>query len=44
VHAVLRAQLAAASDKADRMPLLYGGSMKPAMRRSCWLRPISTAA
>ncbi|RDI14093.1 triose-phosphate isomerase [Comamonas sp. AG1104] len=27
VHAVLRAQLAAASDKADRVPLLYGGSM-----------------
>ena len=27
VHAVLRAQLAAASDKADRIRLLYGGSM-----------------
>lgn len=27
VHAVLRAQLAAASEKADRIPLLYGGSM-----------------
>ncbi|MEF9896626.1 MAG: triose-phosphate isomerase, partial [Clostridia bacterium] len=27
VHAVLRAQLAAASDKAVRVPLLYGGSM-----------------
>lgn len=27
VHAVLRAQLAAASDKAARVPVLYGGSM-----------------
>lgn len=27
VHAVLRAQLSAASDKADRIRLLYGGSM-----------------
>lgn len=27
VHAVLRAQLAAASEHADRVPLLYGGSM-----------------
>ncbi|MDR2299541.1 MAG: triose-phosphate isomerase [Comamonas sp.] len=27
VHAVLRAQLAAASAQADRVPLLYGGSM-----------------
>ena len=27
VHAVLRAQLRAASDKADRIPILYGGSM-----------------
>lgn len=27
VHAVLRAQLAAASRQADRIPLLYGGSM-----------------
>ncbi|MEG0045642.1 MAG: triose-phosphate isomerase [Comamonas sp.] len=30
VHAVLRAQLAAASDKASRVPLLYGGSMNAA--------------
>ena len=30
VHAVLRAQLAAATDKADRIPLLYGGSMNAA--------------
>ena len=29
VHAVLRAQLAAASNQADRIPLLYGGSMNP---------------
>ncbi|MNW08450.1 Triosephosphate isomerase [compost metagenome] len=27
MHAVLRAQLSAASDKADRIRLLYGGSM-----------------
>ena len=30
VHAVLRAQLAAASQQADRVPLLYGGSMNAA--------------
>lgn len=30
VHAVLRAQLAAASEKADRIRLLYGGSMNAA--------------
>lgn len=30
VHAVLRAQLAAATEKADRVPLLYGGSMNAA--------------
>ena len=30
VHAVLRAQLRAASDKADRIPILYGGSMNAA--------------
>ncbi|RYF06160.1 MAG: triose-phosphate isomerase [Comamonadaceae bacterium] len=30
VHAVLRAQLAAASEKADQIPLLYGGSMNAA--------------
>lgn len=30
VHAVLRAQLAAASEHADRIPLLYGGSMNAA--------------
>ena len=30
VHAVLRAQLAAASEQAQRIPLLYGGSMNPA--------------
>ena len=30
VHAVLRAQLAAASTQADRIPLLYGGSMNAA--------------
>ncbi len=30
VHAVLRAQLQAASAHADRIPLLYGGSMNAA--------------
>lgn len=30
VHAVLRAQLVAATEKADRVPLLYGGSMNAA--------------
>ena len=30
VHAVLRAQLAAATERADRVPLLYGGSMNAA--------------
>ena len=30
VHAVLRAQLAAASEHADRIRLLYGGSMNGA--------------
>lgn len=30
VHAVLRAQLAAATEKAERVPLLYGGSMNAA--------------
>jgi triosephosphate isomerase (TIM) len=30
VHAVLRAQLRAASDQADRIHILYGGSMNPA--------------
>ena len=30
VHAVLRAQLAAATEHADRVPLLYGGSMNAA--------------
>ena len=30
VHAVLRAQLKAASDHADRIPILYGGSMNAA--------------
>ncbi|HRO52744.1 MAG TPA: triose-phosphate isomerase [Alicycliphilus sp.] len=30
VHAVLRAQLAAATARADRIPLLYGGSMNAA--------------
>lgn len=30
VHALLRAQLAAATAKADRVPLLYGGSMNAA--------------
>lgn len=30
VHAVLRAQLAAATEGADRIPLLYGGSMNAA--------------
>ena len=29
VHAVLRAQLRAASDQADRISILYGGSMNP---------------
>ena len=30
VHAVLRGQLRAASEHADRVPLLYGGSMTAA--------------
>lgn len=30
VHAVLRAQLAAATERADKVPLLYGGSMNAA--------------
>ena len=30
VHAVVRAQLMAATDHADRVPILYGGSMTPA--------------
>ena len=30
VHAILRAQLRAATDRADRIRLLYGGSMNPA--------------
>ena len=30
VHAVLRAQLHAASEKADRVHILYGGSMNAA--------------
>ena len=30
VHAVLRAQLKAASDRADRIHILYGGSMNAA--------------
>jgi triosephosphate isomerase len=29
VHALLRAQLAAATPRAEAMTLLYGGSMKP---------------
>ncbi|MDP3191358.1 triose-phosphate isomerase [Rhodoferax sp.] len=34
VHAVLRAQLKAASPNADRIPLLYGGSMNAANAKS----------
>jgi triosephosphate isomerase len=39
VHAVLRKQLLAASDKADRIPLLYGGSMNAANAASLLSQP-----
>jgi triosephosphate isomerase (TIM) len=39
VHAVLRAQLKAASDRADRIHLLYGGSMNAANARELLAQP-----
>lgn len=39
VHAVLRAQLAAASSHADRIPLLYGGSMNASNAASLLAQP-----
>ena len=39
VHAVLRSQLAAATDKADRVPLLYGGSMNAANAAQLLVQP-----
>ncbi len=39
VHAVLRAQLSAASTHADRIPLLYGGSMNAANAASLLSQP-----
>jgi triosephosphate isomerase (TIM) len=39
VHAVLRAQLRAASDKADRIHILYGGSMNAANAETLLAQP-----
>ena len=39
VHAVLRAQLAAATEQADRVPLLYGGSMNAANAEQLLAQP-----
>jgi triosephosphate isomerase (TIM) len=39
VHAVLRSQLKAATSKADRIPLLYGGSMNAANAQSLLSQP-----
>ena len=39
VHAVLRAQLKAASPNADRIKLLYGGSMNAANAASLLVQP-----
>ncbi len=39
VHAVLRAQLKAASEHADRIKLLYGGSMNAANAASLLAQP-----
>jgi triosephosphate isomerase len=39
VHAVLRRQLEAASTHADRIPLLYGGSMNAANAQSLLAQP-----
>ena len=39
VHAVLRAQLSAASSHADRIPLLYGGSMNASNAASLLAQP-----
>jgi triosephosphate isomerase len=39
VHALLRAQLRAASDRADRIPILYGGSMNAANAASLLSQP-----
>lgn len=39
VHAILRAQLAAASDKAGRIRILYGGSMNAANARELLAQP-----
>ena len=44
VHAVLRAQLQAATPKADAMRILYGGSVKPDNAVSCLARPTSMVA
>ncbi len=39
VHAVLRAQLKAASDRADRIRILYGGSMNPTNAKQLLAQP-----
>jgi triosephosphate isomerase len=39
VHALLRAQLAAATPRADTMTLLYGGSVKPDNAASLFAQP-----
>jgi triosephosphate isomerase (TIM) len=39
VHAVLRAQLAAATDHADRIHILYGGSMNAANAAALLAQP-----
>lgn len=39
VHAILRAQLKAASDKADRIKILYGGSMNAANAKDLLAQP-----
>ena len=39
VHAVLRAQLKAATDHADRVRILYGGSMNPANAKDLLAQP-----
>ena len=44
VHALLRAQLAAATPRAAEMKMLYGGSVKPDNAARCSRSPTSTAA
>jgi triosephosphate isomerase len=39
VHAVLRGQLRAATAQAERMKILYGGSVKPDNARSLFAQP-----